>query len=107
MITKDCWLVIPLEGSQEFMKADSMTHDAKATTNVLVVEDNLLTQKLTKMLLDELGCDSVFVTTGKEALSVDFRKFHLVFLNILLPDISGIQVARSISDVVPEKRRPH
>ena len=76
------------------MKADDtvMRHDVK----ILVVEDDSVTRKITKALLNEVGCQFDFASTGKEALSADLQKYHLVFLNICLPDIDGYEVAREI-----------
>jgi CheY-like chemotaxis protein len=79
------------------MKADTVINDAN-DVKILVVEDDLPTQKITGKFLNRVGCTFDFVSTGKKALSADLHKYHLIFLDIRLPDMSGYEVAQKIRE---------
>ncbi len=64
---------------------------------ILIVEDNELNLKLLKDILDFRGYSTVF--TGLGAAAFDLARQHhpdLILLDIQLPDVSGIEVARRL-----------
>ena len=65
--------------------------------NVLVVEDHALIQMATKILLRSFDCNVDFAETGKETLGL-LKKNHydIVFLDLGLPDISGLEVTHRL-----------
>ncbi|RMD78973.1 MAG: hybrid sensor histidine kinase/response regulator [Gammaproteobacteria bacterium] len=64
---------------------------------VLVVEDNLVNQKVVLGMLERLGCRGAVVGTGGEALeAVVQAPWDLVLLDCQLPDLSGYEVARRL-----------
>lgn len=68
--------------------------------DILLVEDNKVTQWILKHNLKELGFDNVDVASdGAEAIHLfSKRRYTLVLLDISLPKISGIDVARMMRD---------
>ena len=67
------------------------------TNRVLVIEDNLINQKVVKLLLTELGLDVEVVGNGKRALQViDQNEYAAIFVDIGLPDINGFEVIRQL-----------
>jgi osomolarity two-component system response regulator SSK1 len=65
--------------------------------NVLVVEDNLVNQKIMARHLKSCNVQFQIASTGKEALEI-WKKggFHLCFMDIQLPFMSGIEVTKEI-----------
>lgn len=65
--------------------------------NVLVVEDNLVNQKIMARHLKSCKVQFEIASTGKEALEM-WKKggFHLCFMDIQLPVMSGIEVTKEI-----------
>lgn len=65
--------------------------------NLLFVEDNHLIQMATKMMLKSFDCTVDFAGTGKEAFTL-LKKNHydIVFLDLALPDISGLDLVKKI-----------
>lgn len=59
---------------------------------VLVVDDNPTILKIETLFLQSLGCEVKAVISGEEALQHSINKFDMVFLDIDLPDMSGIDV---------------
>jgi two-component system, OmpR family, response regulator MtrA len=67
------------------------------THSVLVVEDDARIRSVIRMALDGEGYDVVDVGSGEEARrQFATRTFDLVLLDLMLPDINGFDVCRSL-----------
>jgi signal transduction histidine kinase/CheY-like chemotaxis protein len=65
--------------------------------NALVVEDNLINQRLIKLLLKEYGLNVVVASDGDEAVEVcRNQKFDIVFMDIDMPIKDGILATQEI-----------
>jgi CheY-like chemotaxis protein len=73
---------------------------------ILLVEDNELIQKINRFYLLSLGCEVILAKTGREAIRMMHDNFDLVILDIGLPDISGIDVAKEIRKSERHGRTP-
>ncbi len=66
-------------------------------TSLLLVEDNAINRKVAIELLSRLGCDIVCAENGHDALAMTAaQRFHLIFMDIQLPDIDGLEVTRKL-----------
>lgn len=64
---------------------------------VLLVEDNIVNQKLTLALLKRRGVMAQIASNGLEALKLMEReKFDLVLMDVQIPEVDGIEVTRRI-----------
>lgn len=64
---------------------------------ILVVDDDLDTLRLVGLMLERQGYTIVAATTGQQALSLaKSEKPNLIVLDLMMPDIDGIQVARQL-----------
>ncbi|WP_034292882.1 response regulator [Herbaspirillum sp. RV1423] len=69
---------------------------------ILVVEDNLDSQQLICELLVVLGHRAEGVGSGEQALvELETRCFDVLFTDVSLPGISGIELAKKISEKTP------
>ncbi len=76
--------------------------------NVLIVENNLVNQKVLKFMLSNLGIEATVVRTGGEAMIQRKKNIHdILFISTLLPDINGIDTARMIRDYEEQNDLPH
>lgn len=77
------------------------------TYNLLVIEDDLSEQKLIKMMVDKSGYSFIikFLNDGEQAVNYVnsypgseevFSKIHLIFLDLNLPKVNGINVLKAI-----------
>lgn len=66
---------------------------------ILIVEDDEETARIYKMYLEKYGYKADIVTKGKDAVGMlDKEKYSLVLLDLSLPDISGMEVLKILSD---------
>jgi signal transduction histidine kinase/ActR/RegA family two-component response regulator len=67
-------------------------------SRVLLVEDNLVNQKVARLTLEQLGCDVTLATNGREA--VDLAEgpipFDLVLMDVNMPVMDGIEATLAI-----------
>lgn len=79
----------------------SFVNDAIEITNekkrVLICDDSSTVSRLINSRLTRLGLETQAVTTGKDALAL-FSEFkpHLLILDIILPDLNGVDVLKEI-----------
>ena len=79
--------------------AHVMPAEEKTTTKkqILVVEDNVVNQKVAVGQLRNLGYDADVAGNGAEALEVSRRQsYDLILLDCQMPDMDGYDVARTI-----------
>jgi two-component system chemotaxis response regulator CheY len=76
---------------------------------ILVVDDDRPNRKLLKDIVSKLGeCDAA--DSGQGALSAfekaweDWRPFNLIFLDVFMPEMDGIQVLLKIREIEKDKK---
>ena len=87
-------------------KFDIRTSKFKA--NILVAEDNIINQKLIKRTLEDLGLNITLASNGLEAFQK--RKdgnFDLIFMDIQMPFLDGIEATHEILEYEEENNQPH
>lgn len=76
---------------------------AKDWGPVLVVEDEIQTREVLKEIISNLGFRVEAADNGYRAIAaVQKQKFHLVFLDLRLPGISGIETLKRLREIDPE-----
>ena len=74
-----------------------MAHDGRMRGRVLVVDDDPALSEMLGIVLRGEGLDPVFCSDGSRALEeFRLRKPDVVLLDVMLPGLDGIQVARQI-----------
>ncbi|HEX4044230.1 MAG TPA: response regulator [Gammaproteobacteria bacterium] len=67
---------------------------------ILLIEDELMVQKIHRILLEQIGYEVDTASNGAEALQKLSKKskYSLIFADVGLPDISGIQIIKAIRE---------
>jgi CheY-like chemotaxis protein len=64
---------------------------------ILLVEDNLMNQKVVMFNLKKLNCDITPVSNGKEALEIfKNNSYDLILMDIMLPEMNGYEITAEI-----------
>ena len=95
-------ILLPVDTSKE--KALSATQqDVESKTvlerklHVLLVEDNLLNQKLASFILKKIGCHAEIASNGLEALEmIGKQNYDLVLMDVQMPVMDGLQASMAI-----------
>jgi len=96
--TGSCFVVkLPLKATDQPPDELPTAPIALASGMVLVVEDNEFNRRLLKEILTSWGQQVLMAENGLQALQLmEQQRFDLVLLDIRMPDIDGIEVARRI-----------
>ena len=64
---------------------------------ILLVEDNLVNQKVALRILEKMGYDADLATNGLEAIeSATIEDYDIIFMDLLLPKMDGIEATKRI-----------
>ncbi len=71
---------------------------------ILLIEDNLLNQKVVMFNLKKFNYDIKGITNGKEALEeVKKTSYDLILMDIMLPEMNGFEITEEIRKFEKEK----
>lgn len=98
---------IPLQFAEPAYLPDAVPTSVEPFSgyHLLLIEDNLINQKVTTALLNQLNVQVTVVSTGREAierLSVTDHGFDMALVDLDLPDIDGCTLAEQLKTRVPD-----
>ena len=67
---------------------------------ILVVDDNLINLKITKKILEKLGCMVDTVDSGIKCLEqVNNKTYDLIFMDIMMPEMDGVETLNNLRTI--------
>jgi signal transduction histidine kinase/ActR/RegA family two-component response regulator len=72
----------------------------KFHASILLVEDNILNQLVTRDMLKALGCNVTVVSSGQDAIDILMKqKFDLIFMDCHMPGLNGYVTTQKIREL--------
>jgi len=86
--------------------SDKSVHENKHV-KVLVVEDNILNQKVIEKILEKSDLKVDIANNGKEALEMlELTDYNLIFMDMEMPIMDGIEATRLIRKNLAQEKQP-
>jgi PAS domain S-box-containing protein len=100
-------LYLPLAQAEQVESASrqAASREQITTRRILLVEDNEVVGQFARGLLEELGQVVTWVENGKAAMDVletSAAKFDLIFSDVIMPGMNGLELAREIAGRWPQ-----
>jgi CheY-like chemotaxis protein len=81
--------------------------DKKGSDVILVADDNKNVRQLSKRILEEFGYTVIVARDGQEAVELfndNLNRIDLLFLDVAMPRLNGLQVSRAVHAVNPKMK---
>ncbi len=93
IMPKDTSGIVP----QKMVTRHTIKEAATSSARLLVVEDNMVNQKVALLMIKKLGYQADIANNGKEAVAaLQKRRYDLVFMDQQMPEMDGLEATRVI-----------
>ena len=74
---------------------------------ILIVEDNIVNQKVAQRLLHRLGYRADTAANGREAIAaLQIHAYDVLFMDLHMPEMDGLEATRIIREQLPQTQQP-
>jgi len=93
--------------TQKSKQQISLVEKSHSPINILLVEDNPVNQQVFKFYMDKLGYSFDLANNGMIAIDqVNKNNYDLIFMDIMMPNMNGLQATKNIRELLPVDRQP-
>ena len=92
-----------MEENNEMEKMQEKTELDERPLRILITDDSKLLRKKLRVELEKVGCEVIEAENGKDAVMLTLQeKPDGVFLDIVMPEVGGIEALRVLKEVSPD-----
>ena len=85
--------------SVPFINGDSDVQQSFADKPILIVEDNLINQKVTASVISKLGYPVTIASNGQEAVELcEQNDYSIIFMDLSMPEMDGFEATQKIRE---------
>ncbi|RLA69189.1 MAG: hybrid sensor histidine kinase/response regulator [Epsilonproteobacteria bacterium] len=100
--------VTKVKDKVENKNADAVEKKSSDSLSVLVAEDNMINQKLIKVVLENMGLKVTLASDGEQAYKAyEANKYDMVFMDIQMPVMGGVESTHKILAYEKEQGLAH
>ena len=91
---------------KELFRQGTVNNNPFKLKKALIVEDNIINQKLLEIILNELEIENDIASNGEEAIKLfKQNRYHFVFMDLSMPLVDGYVATQTIREIEKEKNQ--